>query len=440
VAHDDSGFSLSLDLMVNDRYAIVEPISRGAMGAVYVARDTQTGDLVALKHLTDTRHSARFEVEARLLALLRHPRVVRIIDYFHDDSGQYLLMDLVRGTDLYVLLQQRGNPGLPLEEAIRYTRQTCEALQYVHEQQIVHRDVKPQNLILGGDGVVLVDFGVARLLEDEEPGTVGIGTPRYMAPEVFAGGSVSPRSDVFGVAATLWTLIAGKPPVYAGTSNLSEINPEVTPELERAVAAGLELIPERRIASVRAFASAVGPPLSRSRGESLALSIEQPTAPRSLMEAVVRTAAGVFDAAASSIAFIDETTRELVYQSAWGAGASEIVGVRLPPGTGIAGSVAETGEAQAVPNCRTDPRFAARIAAGTGYVPYTMICVPMLRHGETIGILSLLDRRDGGLYGPGDLDRAQLFAELAVTALNVNPSMFTSMGLTVTSFGRQRDS
>jgi serine/threonine protein kinase len=439
VANDDSAFSLSGDLMVNDRYAIVEPISRGAMGAVYVARDIETDTLVALKHLTDNRHSARFEVEARLLALLRHPRVVRIIDYFHDDSGQYLLMDLVRGTDLYILLRQRGNPGLPLDEAIRYTREACEALQYVHEQQIVHRDVKPQNLILGGEGVVLVDFGVARLMEDEEPGTVGIGTPRYMAPEVFAGGSVSPRSDVFGVAATLWTLIAGKPPVYAGTTNLSSINPDVTPELERAVAAGLELIPERRIASVRAFANAIGPPLSRSRGESLALSIEQPAAPRSLMEAVVRTAAGVFDAAAVSIAFIDETTRELVYQSAWGAGASEIVGVRLPPGTGIAGNVAETGEAQAVPNCRNDPRFAARIAAGTGYVPYTMLVVPLLRHGEPIGALSLLDRRDGGLYGPGDLDRAQLFAELAVTALNVNPSLFTSLGLTVTSYGRPRD-
>jgi GAF domain-containing protein len=113
--------------------------------------------------------------------------------------------------------------------------------------------------------------------------------------------------------------------------------------------------------------------------------------------------------------------------------------VRLPPGTGIAGNVAETGEAQAVPNCRNDPRFAARIAAGTGYVPYTMLVVPLLRHGEPIGALSLLDRRDGGLYGPGDLDRAQLFAELAVTALNVNPSLFTSLGLTVTSYGRPRD-
>jgi serine/threonine protein kinase len=79
-----------------------------------------------------------------------------------------------------------------LKQAIEYIRQGCEALEYVHSQQIVHRDVKPHNLILGRDGIILVDFGIARLFEDqtEDEGTIGIGTPRYMAPEVFAGGSV----------------------------------------------------------------------------------------------------------------------------------------------------------------------------------------------------------------------------------------------------------
>ena len=91
----------------------------------------------------------------------------------------------------------------------------------MHDQQIVHRDVKPQNLILSEHGVVLVDFGIARLLDEvEAQGTVGIGTPRFMAPEVFAGGNVSARTDVFSVAATLWTLIAGRPPVYADPTKL----------------------------------------------------------------------------------------------------------------------------------------------------------------------------------------------------------------------------
>ena len=321
------------------RYRVVEPISAGAMGAVYRAVDTETDGEVALKQSTNPHHDQRFEVEARLLSALQHPRVVRILDHFAVPTGQYLVMELIRGLDLGALLKQRGQPGLPVDQAVEYIRQTCEALQYVHDQQIVHRDIKPQNLILSESGITVVDFGIARLLDDAESGTIGIGTPRFMAPEVLAGGSISPRTDVFGVAATLWTLIAGRTPVYADPTKLSSIAPDVTPELERTIAAGLEMIPERRVASMAAFAKALGAPLRTETGISLAVSIDSPDASRSLMEAVVHTAAGVFGAAAASIALVDETTGEFVYQSAWGAGAREIVGVRLPPGTGIAGQV-----------------------------------------------------------------------------------------------------
>jgi serine/threonine protein kinase len=421
-----------LGLTLKDRYRVAEPISNGAMGAVYRAVDAETGEDVALKQSLDRQHQQRFEVEARLLASLRHPRVVGILDYFHDESGQYLVMELVRGVELGELLKQRGQPGLPIPAAIEYVRQSCEALQYVHDQQIIHRDVKPQNMILSERGVVLVDFGIARILGDEDaPGTVGIGTPRFMAPEVFAGGNVSPRTDVFGVAATLWNLIAGRTPVYAEPTRLSTIVPDVSPELEQTIAAGLEMIPERRVASVAAFAKALGSPLGDDSGESLALSIENPDAPRNLMESIVRAAAGVFGAAASSICLIDVTTRELVYQSAWGAGAREIVGVRLPTGAGIAGGVVASSSGEAVPDCRNDSRFAAAIAAGTGYVPYTMLVVPLMRAGAAIGALSVLDRRDGGRYSPEDTDRAALFAEVAVKALDVSPGLFTSLGMTV---------
>ena len=401
------------------------------MGAVYRAIDIENDAEVALKQCTNPHHDQRFEAEARLLSALAHPRVVRIIDHFGVSSGQYLVMDLVRGIDLGVLLKQRGTPGLPVDQAIEYTRQTCEALQYVHDQQIVHRDVKPQNLILSESGVILVDFGIARLLDEvEQQGTVGIGTPRFMAPEVFAGGNVSARTDVFSVAATLWTLIAGRPPVYADPTKLSSVAPDVTPELESIIAAGLEMIPERRVASVAAFAKALGAPLRTETGVSLAVSIDDPDASRGLMEAVVHTAAGVFGAAAASICLVDETTGELVYQSAWGAGAREIVGVRLPTGAGIAGQVVASGVAEAVPDCRTDPRFAARIAAGTGYVPYTMLVVPLQRAGRPIGALSILDRRDGRAYRNDDLEPAGLFADLAVKALDVTPNSFTSLGMT----------
>ncbi len=356
--------------------------------------------------------------------------MVEVLDHFADERGQYLVMELVEGTDLHALLERDGAPGLGLDKAVEYARQSCEALEYVHDQQIVHRDVKPHNLILGAHGVVLVDFGIARLLKDEEEdeGTMGVGTPRYMAPEVFAGGSVSPRSDVFSLAATLWTLLVGKPPVYAGPTKLLELVPDVPVEIAEAVQAGLEMIPERRVASIAAFSRALGGHSQSSTGGSLTLSVEGPAARRSLIEGIVRTAAGVFGAAASSIALTDANTGELVYQSAWGAGGREIVGVRLPPRQGLSGSVVESGQPVAVSDCRTDPRFAARIAAGTGHVPYTMLVVPLLRGGRPIGVLSLLDRRDGGHYGPDDAERAALFAELAVSAIEAAGEAMPSLG------------
>src|SRR3954447_3147523 len=414
-------------------YTIEAPLSAGVMGGVYRGHRTEDGAPVAIKRLLDTRHVARFEIESRLLSTLKHPGVVNVVDYFTHSSGVYLVMEMVQGSDLGIVLKERGNPGLPIDDAIEYTRQACEALQYVHDQQIVHRDVKPANLIDAPDkdGVVLVDFGVARQMGEEEQvdqGTVGIGTPRFMAPEVFAGGTVSPRSDVFSLAATLWTLLTGKPPVYGDPTPLSTVVAGAGEALETSIRAGLELLPERRTSSCTAFAHALGISLAEEQGESLAISaVDRPDVPPNLLEAVVKASAGVFEAAACSIALVDPVTKELVYQASWGAGAREIVGVRLPPGKGLAGSVVESGEGLAVPDCRTDPRFQAQIAAGTGYVPYTMLVIPLKQGQRTIGTLSVLDRRDGNPYTADDIGRGNLFAELTVTALGIDPGQYQTV-------------
>jgi hypothetical protein len=413
---DTNATDLPEGIVLIDRFRVERRISTGGMGAVYEATDAQSGAPVALKRLFDRRNATRFMIEARLLSQLRHRRVVRVLDHFEDESGMYLVMDLVRGVDLGRLLKKRGKPGLPVPEAIGYIVEACEALQYVHEQQIIHRDVKPENLILGGSGISLVDFGIAREVRDETSGTVGIGTPRFMAPEMF-GGAVSPRSDVFGVAATLWTLITGTPPLY-GRLDLSSRVPDLSPQVERALAAGLEIIPERRIATADAFARALGSPLGHSGGTPLSLSVAGPSESLSLLEAVVRTAAGIFEAASASIALTDVATEELVYQAAWGAGAAEIVGVRLPRASGIAGAVLEAGQGEVIPNCKEDPRFYTQIATGTGYVPNTMLVVPLKRKGSAIGVLSLLDRRDGEPYRADDVTRADLFADLALATLD----------------------
>ena len=399
------------------------------MGAVYRAVDQETRQDVAVKRLLDVRHAARFEIEARLLASLSHPRVVKVIDHSSDEQGLYIVMELVHGVDLGAVLKRNGDPGLSIGDAIEYVRHGCEALPYVHSQQIVHRDVKPQNMILGTDGIVLVDFGVARALGAEaDQGTIAVGTPRYMAPEVFAGGTVSAASDIFSLAATLWTLLIGSPPRYGDVLKLDKLAPGLPPELQTALAGGLEMLPEQRISSAATFAEAIGVPLTADRGQSLAQSLGRPSTRRKVMEAIVRTAAGMFDAAACSIALTDPKNGELVYEAAWGAGASEVVGMRLPPGVGIAGAVVASGEGVFVPECRKDPRFARQVAAGTGYVPYTMVVAPLIREGETIGVLAVLDRRDGGPYLREDLSKVALFADLAVVALDLDTFPLSSSG------------
>jgi predicted Ser/Thr protein kinase len=398
------------------RYEIAKPLSSGAMGAVYRARD-DAGREVAIKRLLDPSQADRFEIEARLLRRLSHPRVVGVMESFEDEGAHYLVMALVEGRDLNAVLSADGSPGLPAADVLELARQASEALQYVHEQNVIHRDVKPHNLIHGEDGVVLVDFGIAREQAPGDTGTRAIGTPRYMAPEVLVGEEISARSDVYGLAATVWALLTGEPPSYDDPTPLAETVGGVTPDLERTLRAALQIRPERRLASVAAFAAGLGSPLGPTEGRSLAVSVENASAPGELLEAIVRTTAGVFEAAAASVALVDPATAELVYQSSWGAGADEVVGVRLPLGEGLSGSVVASGVGLAIPDCRSDPRFAERIAQKTGYVPHTMLIAPLRRDRQVIGILSVLDRRDGGSYGPQDLDRADLFAELAVASL-----------------------
>ena len=191
-----------------------------------------------------------------------------------------------------------------------------------------------------------------------------------------------------------------------------------TPEIDAALRSGMEFMPERRVPSAAALAEGLGRPLTSRRGAPLVTSLHDVEgAPRSVIEGIVRTAAGVFDAAAASIALADHTTGGLVFHAAWGAGAREIIGVRLAPGQGIAGAVHQSATPIVLADCRSDPRFAADIARGTNYVPVTMLVLPLLRRGQSLGTLTLLDRRDGEPYGPEDVTKAQLFADLAVSAL-----------------------
>ena len=168
-----------------------------------------------------------------------------------------------------------------------------------------------------------------------------------MAPEVFVGEGVSPRSDVYGLAATVWALLVGKPPSYRDPTRLTKVCDGLTEDAEQTLRQALDLHPEKRVASAAALAAALGTPLDDpgSGGDSLSVSVAPGGGRAQLQEEIVRTAAGVFEAAAVSIALVDARTKELVYQAGWGAGADEIVGVRLPEGAGLAGAVVTSGRA-----------------------------------------------------------------------------------------------
>ena len=385
-------------------------VAAGGMGSIHAGRAAD-GRPVAIKRLLDDRHEARFAIEARLLQRLDHPRVVRFLDSGTDDRGHFLVMEWVDGEDLAARLKREGKPGLPPRDVLSWAVQAGEALRYVHEQQLVHRDVKPQNLMLAPDrGIVLVDFGVARELTAEE-GTRDIGTPGFMAPEAVAGGRLTSRADVYGLSAALWAMLTGRPPTLGRADGAEGIPSAVV----RALQAGLEIDPRQRLESIDALVAGLGGRLAGPAGRGLERSAPGDAA-AGVLEAIVRTAAGVFDAAATSVALV-AADGALDYRAAWGTGADQVVGTRLAAGHGIGGRVAASGQAEVVPDCRRDRDFAEAVAARTGYIPNTLLAAPLMSGGRSIGVLTILDRKDGGAYGVDDLQRAALFADLVVAAL-----------------------
>ncbi len=180
-------------------------LGHGGMATVFLAHDRKLDRPVAIKLLADNLAGdeevrARFTREARLAAKLDHPNVVQVYDVGEEDDRPYIVMELVAGGTLGDRLERRGR-ALPLSEALPLLRQMCDGLGHAHARRLVHRDVKPQNLLLrkADDCLKVADFGIARAAEETRLTRTGnvIGTDRYMAPEQLADGRISPATDVF---------------------------------------------------------------------------------------------------------------------------------------------------------------------------------------------------------------------------------------------------
>jgi hypothetical protein len=277
-------------LVGHPRYRVLGVIGAGGMGVVYKAVHQHLGRVVALKvihpHLLARPGLVeRFEREARALARLRHPHIALAHDADHIGDLHFLVLEHVEGPSLDRVVQDRG--PLPVREACEYIRQVAVGLEHAHEHGLVHRDVKPQNLLLTDQGQVkIIDFGLAHLAgaEDERVTPVSapplLGTPDYAAPEQARGpASVDARADLYGLGATLYYLLSGRPPFPGGTAlekllahqerppqPIEELRPDVPPRLAALLARQLAKEPRHRPTTAAEVAGELSAVLAGSAG------------------------------------------------------------------------------------------------------------------------------------------------------------------------------
>ena len=258
------------------RYTLLRELGQGGMGTVYLATDVRLGRQVAIKVLPPTTRaylgSGRFQREVLLAAQLAHPHIVPLFEADEVDGILFYVMGYVEGESLAAHIRREG--PLRVEAAVRIAAEVGDALQYAHDSGVIHRDVKPANILLARRHAMVTDFGIAKLIEERASDRssltgagMAVGTAEYMSPEQASGTArVDARSDVYALAAVLYEMLAGEPPFTGPSAQavvarvlgepprpIRTVRPDLPPGIEETLLAGLAKNPADRPPSARAF-------------------------------------------------------------------------------------------------------------------------------------------------------------------------------------------
>ncbi|MBV9022203.1 MAG: protein kinase [Ktedonobacteraceae bacterium] len=288
--------------VLGERYQLQEPIGRGGMAVIYRGVDTHTNRTVAVKVLrevysTDPKFVTRFQREAKAASSLKHPHIVQVYDYGQSEGNYYIVMELVEGKDLRRYLRSYG--VLTPERAMMIAHDVALGLGAAHRREIVHRDVKPQNILVGDNGSIkLTDFGIASVYKDldaERLTTTGmtLGTVQYYAPEQAQGEIVSAAADVYALGIVMYEMLTGHTPFDGDTPVAvamqhiqdaplppSQYNHSITPALEEIILRCLEKVPEMRYRDGSALARALEVLAEEEMGNNQATKVVGGTPPR----------------------------------------------------------------------------------------------------------------------------------------------------------------